>query len=140
MKDFVCTVLGLIGSAVTTLLGWNAGMTTLLMFMIIDYVSGLCVAGIFKKSKKSENGALQSKAGWKGLCKKGMMLAIVLVAYRIDLMIGTSYAKDAVIIGFVVNETISIIENAGLMGLPLPDAIMRAVDVLNEKAKENQNM
>lgn len=141
MKDFICTVLGLTGSAVTTLLGgWSAGMTTLLMFMIIDYVSGLCVAGIFKKSKKSENGALQSKAGWKGLCKKGMMLAIVLVAYRIDLMIGTSYAKDAVIIGFVVNETISIIENAGLMGLPLPDAIMRAVDVLNEKAKENQNM
>ena len=97
-----------------------------------DYITGLAVAGIFKKSKKSENGALESRAGFKGLCRKGVALLIVLVAVRLDIIIHTSYIKDAVIIAFIANECISIIENAGLMGVPVPGVIAKAIDVLRK--------
>ena len=129
------TIIGMVGSAIATLFGgWDTGLGTLILFMGIDYVSGLVVAGVFHNSNKTETGALESKAGWKGLCRKCMTLLFVLVAYRMDLMIGTNYIRDAVIIGFVANEAVSIIENAGLMGLPLPAVITKAVDVLTKKA------
>ena len=139
MKQTICTAVGLAGSIIANLFGgWDDALTTLLIFMIIDYVSGLIVAGIFKKSPKTDTGALESKAGWKGLCRKGMTLLFVLIAYRLDLTIGTSYIRDAVIIAFIANETISLIENAGLMGVPLPAVISKAVDILQKKA-EQQN-
>ncbi len=134
MKEIVCTVVGVLGSLVASLFGgWDSGLVTLVIFMCIDYISGLAVAGIFKNSPKTESGALESKAGWKGLCRKGMTLLFVLIAYRLDLALGTSYIRDAVIIGFLANELISIIENAGLMGLPLPEVIKKAVDLLTDK-------
>ena len=72
MKVYICTTIGLVRSAIANMFGgWSAGMTTLLICMIIDYISGLVVAGVFKKSKKTESGALESRAGWKGLCRKG---------------------------------------------------------------------
>ena len=139
MKEMICTATGLLGGLITTLFGgWSAGMTTLMVFMVADYLSGLIVAGVFKKSKKTESGALQSKVGWQGLCKKGMNLLIVLVAYRLDLTLGTTYIKDAVIIGFVLNETISIAENAGLMGVDLPPAIAKAIDILTDQTKQEK--
>ena len=129
-------IIGLIGGAFTTLFGgWTAGMTTLVLFMAIDYLSGLIVAGVFKKSTKSESGALESKAGWKGLARKCMTLLFVLIAYRLDLLLNTNYIRDAVVIGFCVNELISIVENAGLMGLPLPAVIIKALEVLKSKAE-----
>lgn len=135
-KEMVSTICGAIGGAIASLFGgWSATMTTLLIFMIIDYISGLVVAGVFKKSEKTENGALESKAGFKGLCKKGMMFLFVLIAYRLDLAIGTNYIKEAVMIGFIANELISITENAGLMGIPLPGVITKAIEILNDKSK-----
>ena len=128
-------IIGAIGAAFTTLFGgWTTGMTTLLIFMGIDYVTGLIVAGVFKNSNKSESGALESRAGWKGLCRKGMTLLIVLIAYRLDLMLGTAYIRDAVVITFTVNEALSILENAALMGLPLPAVLVKALDVLKQRA------
>lgn len=133
-KNIFTITIGLIGAAVTTLFGgWSAGLTTLIIFMAIDYISGLLVAGVFKASTKSDSGALNSKAGWKGLAKKSMTLLFVLIAYRLDLMIGTNYIRDAVVIGFCVNELLSIVENASLMGLPLPPIIVKAIDVLINK-------
>ena len=113
--------------------GWDSAMMTLLIFMAIDYVTGLIVAGVFQASDKSETGALNSVACWQGLLKKGMTLVIVLVAARLDIVLGTAFVRDAVVIAYVVNETISIIENAGLMGLPVPDVIMQAVEQLQGK-------
>jgi toxin secretion/phage lysis holin len=136
VKDIIFSFTGLIGSVITTSLGgWTAGMTTLIIFMAIDYLSGLLVAGVFKASPKSETGALESRVGFKGLCRKGMALLVVLVAHRLDLMTGSNYIRDAVIIGFSVNELLSIIENAGLMGLPLPKQIVNAVDILKSKVE-----
>ena len=136
MKQTLCAIWGLIGSAIASLFGgWDAGLTTLLIFMAIDYVSGLVVAGVFHTSNKTNTGSLESRAGWKGLCRKCMTLLFVLVAYRLDLVIGTNYIRDAVIIAFIANETISLVENAGLMGLPLPAVITKAVDVLQKKSE-----
>lgn len=131
----ICTVFGVIGSVIATAFGgWDAGLVTLVIFMTIDYISGLVIAGVFKKSTKTETGALESKAGWKGLCKKCMTLIFVLVAYRLDIVIGTNYIRDAVIIAFIANELISLVENAGLMGVPMPDVITKAIDILQKKS------
>lgn len=138
MKKGICTVIGIAGSFIASLFGgWDAAFATLLIFMVADYISGLIVAGVFRKSKKSENGALESRAGWKGLCRKCMTLLFVLIAYRLDLALGVDYIRNAVIIGFMANELISIVENAGLMGLSLPPVITQAIDVLTNKAESN---
>lgn len=137
MKSIVCTVIGVVGAFIASLFGgWDAGLVTLVSFMAIDYFSGLVVAGIFKKSKKTDSGALESRAGWKGLCRKCMTLLFVLIAHRLDMMIGTTYIRDAVIIGFVANELISIVENAGLMGVRYPEIINKAIDILVKKGGE----
>lgn len=132
--NILYSTIGAIGGFVAMAFGgWSDALITLIVFMALDYVTGLIVAGIFKKSKKSENGALESRAGFKGLCRKGVALMIVLVAVRLDIVMHTSYIKDAVIIAFIANESISIIENAGLMGIPVPSVIAKAIDVLKEK-------
>lgn len=129
-------MVGLAGGWIATLLGgWDAGLATLVLFMTVDYVTGLIVAGVFQNSNKTENGALESKAGWKGLCRKGTTLLIVLVACRLDLMLGSNYIRDAVIIGFVLNESISILENVGLMGVDLPPVLVKAIDILKNKTE-----
>ncbi|MBQ9736975.1 MAG: phage holin family protein [Clostridia bacterium] len=136
LKLSICTLVGMMGGAIARLLGgWSEDMATLVIFMSIDFAMGLVVAGIFKKSTKTKTGALDSHESWKGLCKKGVMLAFVMVAHRIDLLLGTDYIRTTAIIGFITNEAISIVENAGLMGLPLPEAIKRAIEVL--KGEEN---
>ena len=68
-----------------------------------------------------------------------MTLLFVLISYRLDLALNVNYIRNAVIIGFMANELISIVENAGLMGLPLPAVIIKAVDVLTKKATESDN-
>ena len=137
MKSAILTATGIIGSLVASCFGgWTASLTTMLIFMGIDYVTGLVVAGVFHKSKKTDSGALESRAGFKGLCKKGTMLLFVLIGYRLDLAIGTTYIRDAVCIAFIANELISIVENAGLMGLPIPPIITKAIDVLKTKSEK----
>lgn len=135
MKNEFLAVFGLIGAFISSLFGgWSTALATLVIFMGIDYAMGLIVAGVFHASKKSENGCLESHAGWKGLVRKGITLTLVLVAYRLDLMIGESYIKDAVSIAFVANEAISIIENASLMGIKVPKFLMKAIGMLKEKS------
>ena len=136
MKNQICSLVGLIGSAAATLFGgWDSGMVTLVIFMALDYITGIIVAGVFKKSQKSEHGALESRAGWKGLCRKGVTLLIVLVANRLDVVIGSTFIRDAVVIAFIANETISIVENAGLMGIPIPNIIIKSIEILKKKSE-----
>lgn len=106
--------------------------------MGIDYLSGLIVAAVFQNSKKSKSGALDSRAGWRGLCRKGMILLIVLIANRLDLLLGSNYIRDAVIISFCINEVLSIAENAALMGIKLPSVITKSLDILKDKSEENE--
>lgn len=139
MKDGICVGIGVVGGCIASLFGgWDTALATLVLFMCIDYLSGLVVAGVFHKSKKTDTGALESRAGWQGLCRKGMTLVFVLIGHRLDLAIEANYIRDAVIIGFLANELISIVENAGLMGVPLPSVITKAIDILTQKADEKK--
>lgn len=130
-------VLGIVGGAISTYLGgWDTALQTLVLFMALDYITGLMVAGIFHKSKKTSGGGLESRAGFKGLCRKGVVLLIVLVACRLDLLTGSDFIRDSCVVAFVVNEAISIIENAGLMGVPIPDVITRTLEALKSREDE----
>lgn len=136
MKDGICTAIGVVGSTIASFFGgFDAALITLLIFMGVDYATGLIVAGVFHKSEKTENGALESRAGWKGLCRKGVSLLVVLVACRLDMIMGSNFIRDATVIAFIANETISIIEKAGLMGVPVPSVITKAIEVLKKKSE-----
>lgn len=137
-KSIFLTIVGTTGSLMASFFGgWTESLTTLLIFMLIDYATGLIVAGVFHKSQKTASGALESRAGFKGLCRKCAILLFVLIGYRLDLAVGTTYIRDAVCIAFIANELISIVENAGLMGLPIPAVITKAIDVLKSKGDVN---
>ena len=101
--------------------------------MGVDFATGFVTAAM-GKSKHSETGKLSSTAGWVGLAKKFCILLMVVVAVRIDIMLGTTYIRDAVCIGFCVNELLSIMENTSLAGIPYPDVLKKALDVLQKKA------
>lgn len=136
VKTTVLTIVGVVGGFITNLLGgWTSDMQTLLILMGIDIVMGLLIAGFWKKSDKSPTGTINSLSMAKGLVRKGVYLLIILVAYRLDLSLNADYIRTAVIIAFIVNEVISIIENAGIMGVPIPKVITRAVEVLRNKSE-----
>jgi toxin secretion/phage lysis holin len=134
MKNAIFTTIGIVGSIIASMFGgWTASLTTLLICMGIDYLTGLIVAGVFHNSPKTETGALESRAGFKGLIRKLMILLFVLIGYRLDVAVGTTYIRDAVCIAFIANELLSIVENAGLMGIPIPAVITEAIDILKQK-------
>lgn len=139
IKNYICSIAGAVFSFIAYLLGgWDQAVITLLIFMGIDFITGLIVGGVFHKSGKTETGSLESRAGWKGLCKKGCVLLLVVVANRVDMQIGSSYVRDAVCIAFILNELISIIENIGLMGVPIPGVITKAIEILKKKESDMQ--
>ena len=134
MKQTFCTLFGLLGSALCWAFGgWDAALMALVICMSVDYISGSVVALVFHNSNKSETGAYNSAYGLKGLCKKGLMLLFVIVAVQADQLLGSDYVRDAVCIGFCTNEILSIVENLGLAGVPMPQAVMTALEQLQGK-------
>lgn len=134
MKESICTVLGMVGAAIAGAFGgWDAALTALTVCMAADYISGTIVALVFHNSNKSESGAYNSAYGLKGLCRKGLMLLFVLVAVQLDRLLGADYIRDTVCIGFCSNEVLSIVENLGLAGVPMPDAVVKALEQLQKK-------
>ena len=131
IKIFILSGVACVSAAITSRVGgWNGAMTTLVILMFIDYVTGIIVAGVFHASPKSNGGALSSAVGFKGICRKFVILLIVVVACRVDLLLDTNIIRDATCIGFCANELVSITENAGLMGIPLPRKLVEAIEVL----------
>ena len=130
-KAYILMATGVAGAAIAHLFGgWNGAMTTLVILMFIDYVTGIIVAGVFHNSPKCSGGALSSAVGFKGICRKFVILLVVVVACRVDLLLDTNIIRDATCIGFCANELVSITENAGLMGIPLPRKLVEAIEVL----------
>lgn len=134
MKAYLLIVIGILQSILFAFVGpFNSGFMTLMCLMAIDYASGLTLAGIFKKSTKTKSGKLSSQIGLKGIAKKVFMIALVGIGNRIDIILGLNTIRNAVLFALCSNELISIIENCGLMGVPIPNVIKRAIDVLNER-------
>lgn len=131
----IATVTGasIVGAIVTELFGgWSNDIVTLCIFMAVDYILGM-IAGILCKSDKTESGALSSRAAFEGVCRKGVILLLVLIAHRLDLLMGTTFIRSGAIVGFCFNEAISITENAASIGVPMPAAIRRGLDILKSK-------
>lgn len=134
MRYFCLSVIGTTGTILTAAMGgWDYTLQALFIFMAIDYFTGIITAGVFKKSRKSETGALSSSIGFMGLIRKAMMLIFVIIGYHLDNVVGWDFIRNGVIIALLANELISIIENAGLMGIPVPPVLKKAIDVLNKK-------
>lgn len=139
MKQKFFILAGCAGSIVSSMFGgWDTVLQTLVLFMGIDWITGgILLPVVFRKSPKSENGRLESRAGFKGICRKCMILFYVLIAAKLDLLMQTNYLRDMVCIGFIINELLSIVENAALMGLPMPGAIKNVIDILKMKESED---
>lgn len=134
MKDTICAAVGLGAGVVSWLVGgFDTPILALIICMGADYVTGLIVAGVFHTSPKTKSGGLDSRVGWKGLARKFVTLLIVVVANLADLLLGLHYIRDAVIAAFCANECISILENAGLMGIRIPRVLTEALEKLGEE-------
>ena len=128
--------IGVLGSLVAGFYGgWTSAMSTLCILMTLDFITGLLVAAR-NRSPKSETGGINSEVIWTGVAKKVVIAALVGVGHRVDLVMGTSYLKDAVCVAYIVNELVSLGENAGLLGVPLPAPLISAIDVLKNKKEE----
>lgn len=135
IKDTVLLVTAGLGSILANMFGgWDVALAALMVFMGVDYLTGLLVAGVFKRSPKSESGALESRAGFKGLVRKGGILTLVLVSVWLDKLTGAEYIRTAVCLFFVANEGLSILENLGLMGVPLPGFLKNMLEAMKDKA------
>lgn len=112
--------------------GIDEPVLILLCVMSIDWMMGV-FTGIVGKSNKTSDGRLSSLAGFNGLLKKAAIILIVCVAYQLERVSGFSGARDVVIVAFICNESLSIIENAGIMGIPIPKSIKNIITALQEK-------
>lgn len=139
IKNGILAGLSVIGSlAANALGGWDASLQVLIALMVADYITGVLVAAVWQRSSKSETGALDSKAGFKGILKKCMILLLVWIGVLLDNATGASYIRMAVILFFIGNEGISLLENLGLMGVPFPAFLKRALEALRDQGDKGK--
>jgi toxin secretion/phage lysis holin len=135
IKTGILSGIGVVASiAVESMGGYDHFLRALIVFMAIDCVTGWTAAAVFKKSRKTETGRLSSGVCFRGIAKKGCMMLMVIVAVMLDGLMQTGeLARDAVIIAFIINELISILENAGHMGIKMPEAVKNSLELLGRK-------
>lgn len=132
--DKVIKILAGLAGFIAGLFGeWNTMLTILVVMMAADYISGLIVAGCHK-SPKTEGGGLDSKVGFIGIAKKAFIMLLVLVATMLDRAIGngTSIFQSSLVLYYIANEGLSILENAALLGVRFPDKLKRALETMKE--------
>lgn len=127
MYPAVNTLAAISGAFVTFAFGgWDQLLSLLAIAMAVDYITGLAAA------VRTGTG-LNSNIGFWGLARKGLMLTVILLAHRIDLLMGTDIIKGGAIYFYLVNELISITENYAKIGLPLPNKLRQAIAVLKKQ-------
>lgn len=138
MKASFYTVVGVLGAYITHFFG---GVDTLLVVtgivMGFDYVTGVIVAVVFHNSPKTATGGANSMVGFRGICKKLVMAGMIGLANLLDMALGVDFIRAGVMYAFLANECISIIENAGCMGIPIPNILRKAIDILAEKEENH---
>lgn len=140
IKDGILALLAAAGAVIANALGgWDALLKLLVAMMAADYITGMAVAGIWHRSDKSESGALDSKAGFKGLVKKCAVLLLIFIAVLLDKAVDTHYVRSAVMLFFVGNEGLSLLENIGLMGVEYPEFMQHMLQALREKGNGGED-
>ncbi|AJS61562.1 holin [Paenibacillus sp. IHBB 10380] len=128
-------VTGVAGALLAFTFGeWNQLLNVFLVIIIIDYLTGVLAS-------LKEGRGLDSKTGFWGLARKALMFVVILLGHQIDLLLGTDVemVKSGAIYFYMTNELISITENYGRLGLPLPDKITRVINILKNKEKQGDN-
>lgn len=136
MKEF-WNMIQLIFSVVGGWLGWFLGgcdglLYALLAFVVIDYITGVMCAAVDKK--------LSSKVGFKGICRKVLIFLLVGIANILDVaVIGTgSVLRTAIIFFYISNEGVSVLENAGHIGLPIPQKMKDILEQLHKSSESDE--
>jgi toxin secretion/phage lysis holin len=111
---------------------WSESLTFLLIVMAIDYFTGVVAA-------VKDGSGLNSNTGFWGLIKKGLILLVMMIAHRLDILLGVDVVMGGAVYFYIANELLSIIENYGRMGLPLPPRLKKLVQVLRDRAGDDQN-
>lgn len=129
MKEYLCAILATVGYLFIYLLGgWDVSLQCLLLAIVFDYISGIIKAFHAK--------TLSSKIGFQGILKKVGILLIVMLGVLVDRVTGnTGAVRTLVIYYFVANEGLSVIENLGQCGVPIPASIKKALKALNKESK-----
>ena len=137
LDRLIKTLAGVAGALAGALGEWNALLTTLAVLMVMDYISGVLVAWR-GRSPKSETGGVSSRAGFEGLIRKGFIILIVLLATILDRALDTGgmVFQTASVCYYIANEGLSVLENAALMDVPVPQAVRRALEVFRNKGEE----
>ena len=132
MENVVKTIVAVAGAAASYLFGgWSSLLSILLTFVVLDYITGFAAA--------AKEGKLNSEVGMWGIAKKVGIFAIVAAAHLVDRALGDAHLfRDAAIFFFLANELLSVIENAGRIGVPIPPMLQRAVEVLRNKGGGNK--
>ena len=135
------SAIGAIGGVFTLILGtWTIAITIMVICMGADVVTGIVVAKFFMNSPKTESGGYSSREVRKGLMRKGGMCLVVLIAHYVDILIGTQYIRDAVVVFTIFNEIMSIFENVALMGVPIPKILLKGLDVLHGSTGDDDDL
>ena len=133
--DYVYKISVTIGGAASSYLfgGWGQAMAILLFFVVMDYITGLIAAWF--------GTGLDSKKGLKGIARKFLIFSVVALAHQIDLFVGNevNMLMNAAIAFYAANELLSITENIGRAGLPLPDALLNAIAVLKGRSGADEH-
>lgn len=140
VKDAALAAVATVGAVVSEALGgWDHWTALLVALMILDYFTGVLVAWVWKRSPKTKSGKLSSEAGFKGLVKKGMILLVIWVAVKLDNALGETYIRVMVLLFFIGNEGLSLLENLGLMGVPFPAFLKGALEALREEGDKGEH-
>ncbi|MBA4495090.1 holin family protein [Paenactinomyces guangxiensis] len=133
METIIKTVSGVVGAAASFLWGgFPMLLKFLLILMVIDYLSGLLAGWV--------GGKLSSKTGREGIARKVLMPVLVAVAHFVDVILGTGTVfRDGMTIFYLVNEILSIVENVGRAGLPVPEKFKQAIHILREKGEKDKS-
>ena len=134
MQIIIDSVAGTIGAVLGFMYGEVTGLFwALVAFMVLDYISGILAAISVRK--------LSSKVGFKGIVKKLLILVFVSVGHITDTYVlgGVPVAMTAVILFYIANEGISIVENATELGLPVPQKIKNVLEQVKNKSGEDDN-
>jgi toxin secretion/phage lysis holin len=133
MQVLAGTICAAVGASISFAFGlWTEALTFLFVVMAIDYFTGVIAA-------VRDGSGLNSNIGFWGLFKKGLILLVMLIAHRLDVLLGVDVVMGGAVYFYIANELLSIIENYGRMGLPLPDRLKRIVQVLRDRAGEDED-
>lgn len=123
-KVFLCASSGVIVTMIERVVGHpDKSLTFLLMVMIIDFITGLCCGATEHE--------LSSNICIKGLFKKFFILVYVIIGYQLDIVLDVTYIRPSVCFMYATGEVISIIENGVRLGVPVPEPIEKALQLLN---------